>query len=51
MMLELSSMTKLPVLIESTDAEKTRALLRAYPGRAAVKGVKPNAFGALYTDK
>ncbi|MBR4235559.1 MAG: homocysteine S-methyltransferase family protein [Clostridia bacterium] len=38
MLLELASYTKLPVLIEGTDESKTAALLRVYPGRAAVKG-------------
>ena len=45
MVLELSAATKLPLLIEESDPEKTEALLRVYPGRAAVRG-ECAAYGA-----
>ncbi|MBR5752682.1 MAG: hypothetical protein IKX84_09895, partial [Clostridia bacterium] len=50
--LELASYTKLPLCIEGHDEEKTEALLRVYPGRAAVKGCPKAAaaYGALLAE-
>ena len=38
MLLELSANTRLPVLLNVSEAEKACSLLRVYPGRMAVKG-------------
>ena len=49
MLLELSSYTSLPLLLHGGSADQLRALLRVYPGRAAVEGQPEaaRAFGAL----